>query len=59
MHFIWDRNPTKTPLFMGTLERYAASPLNFYNRLFRKIFRMGSEKVKINCSDMTRILRET
>lgn len=59
MHFIWDSNPTKTPLFMGILERYAASPLNFYNRLFRKIFRMGSDKVRDSCLDLTAKLRQS
>jgi hypothetical protein len=59
MHFIWDSNPTKTPLFMGLLERYAASPLNFYNRLFRKIFRMGSTKVRDICLSLTEKLRNS
>lgn len=50
MHFIWDCNPSKTPLFMGVLERYQASPLNFYNRFFRKALRIGGESTKQICA---------
>ena len=46
MHFIWDCNPTKTPLFMGIIDRYTSSPLNFYNRLFRKIIRMTHDNTR-------------
>lgn len=59
MHFIWDSNPTKTPLFMGLLERYAASPLNFYNRLFRKIIRIGNGKTEEICLSLTERLRQS
>jgi hypothetical protein len=40
-HFVWDYNPNKACLFMEILERYSASPLNFYNRFFRKCLRIG------------------
>ncbi len=59
MHFIWDSNPTKTPLFMGLLERYSASPLNFYNRLFRKIIRIGSSRTSDICMGLTQKLRNS
>lgn len=57
MHFIWDCNPSKTPLFMGVLERYQASPLNFYNRFFRKALRIGSDKTRQVCANITAQLR--
>ena len=46
MHFIWDCNPSKTPLFMGVLERYQNSPLNFYNRFFRNVLRISGSKTR-------------
>jgi len=52
MHFIWDGNPSKTPLFMGMLERYSSSPLNIYNRMFRKIIRFSNEETKKVCYDI-------
>lgn len=58
MHFVWDCNPSKTPLFMGVLERYQASPLNFYNRFFRKVFRIGSEKTRQISDKITITLRK-
>jgi hypothetical protein len=46
MHFIWDGNPARTPLFMGLLERCSTSPLNMYNRMFRKIIRIGNDRIR-------------
>lgn len=57
MHFIWDCNPVKTPLFMGILERYSSSPLNFYNRMFRKIIRMSTNRTKEVCYSLANKLR--
>jgi hypothetical protein len=58
MHFIWDGNPRRTPLFMGVLERYSSSALNYYTRLFRKIIRMGGQKVRQTCSKLAEKLRQ-
>jgi hypothetical protein len=58
MHFIWDCNPSKTPLFMGLLERYASSPLNYYNRFFRKSIRIVSEDTRTMFHRVAQKLRE-
>lgn len=42
---------------MGVLERYQASPLNFYNRFFRKALRIGGEKARQVCANITAQLR--
>jgi hypothetical protein len=57
MHFIWDGNPAKTPLFMGMLERYSSSPLNIYNRMFRKIIRFSDDETKKVCYNLAKVLR--
>ena len=59
MNFIWDSNPTKTPLFMGILERYSSSPLNFYNRMFRKIIRITNNRTKNICMNLANKLRSS
>ena len=59
MHFVWDCNPEKTALFMGLLERYATYPLNFYSRLFRKIYRIAGPKVKEMGCRLTETLRKS
>jgi hypothetical protein len=44
MHFVWDYNPTKAQLFMTFLENYTIYPINYYSRIFRKIFRLGGQE---------------
>jgi hypothetical protein len=59
MHFIWDCNPSDTPLFMGVIERYSASPLNFYNRFFRKSIRITGDKTKKAYLNLAKHFRTT
>lgn len=46
MHFVWDYNPAKAQLFMSFIDNYTIYPLNFYSRLFRKMFRLGGEPTR-------------
>jgi hypothetical protein len=59
MHYIWDGNPVKTSMFMSFLERHSSTSLNFYNRMFRKIIRMGNDKVKEVCYKLADKLRNS